>query len=98
MNENDRAVDNVSKLQVDKEYEREVILGPHTVVYPWTVVVVSINAPVADVAVSGSGRSNNLAIGTERRRLVDEHELVKIKTFLLFYNSRILHHGNHTEN
>lgn len=43
-----------------------MILGPHAVVYPGTVMVKPLHAPVADAAVPRPRSSDNLAVRTEK--------------------------------
>ena len=40
-----------------------MVLDADAIVDPWTVMIVAINAPVANYAVSGAATANNFALG-----------------------------------
>jgi len=54
-------VENHESKSVDEESERPVIVAPHAVAHPRTVVVQSHNAGIAVEAVDGSRRTVQLA-------------------------------------
>ena len=45
-------------------YKVAVVMYSDASIQPWTVVVVALHTPIADAAMSRSGRSYNLAIWT----------------------------------
>lgn len=67
-----------------------MVVGADAVVDPWAMMIISLDAPVANTAMPGPGGSHDLAFRTELQRIYHFHQCLKVANTIMRFNMKLL--------